>query len=388
MLIGNYMRKFKTFIKPFVYHVTEFFGILINKLTISKTHFDVAILKNEYIGDGILALDALETIKQFLQSKKVCMIANASLCQILQSDKSYSKIIPINPIKYTKSPSYILKTIWKFRKLKFDTVYVFDTSRWEVTDALVKIISAKEKIGFHETLPNGDIKLSPYLKNYIRLVNYPPQTFMPLRYVYFFNDIFNFEYKAKLPQICKIVEFKKVNEPNAPYITIFIGSSMEKRIWSIERFAALIKMLPKQYSYIITGHGDYENQLAEQLIKSTAETKQTIVNTVGQFSIPELCAVIQNSLFTIGNDSMGCHLSSALGIHTFCVSGGGQWNNSIPYTEYLLKDWNYHHIIYKEMPCFNCIWHCIYPLEDGMTKCVADIYPEDVINKVNEFIKN
>ena len=79
-------------------------------------------------------------------------------------------------------------------------------------------------------------------------------------------------------------------------------------------------------------------------------------------------------------------MATLLNINTISFLGGGYAHRFLPYPSSLIaKASAQHKVLYQQLPCFNCNWHCQYPLENNITwRCIANISLDDAITALSE----
>ena len=101
--------------------------------------------------------------------------------------------------------------------------------------------------------------------------------------------------------------------------------------------------------------------------------QKNCINLTGKTNLNEVCCLIENSRFFIGNDSGLLHVSIALNIKTYGVIGGGVYGTVYPYSQldktiYFYSICDYH----------GCNWECKFERR----YCLWDIEKEIIINKI------
>jgi len=188
-------------------------------------------------------------------------------------------------------------------------------------------------------------------------------------------------YKARLP----VYNALPVATPAdaGPYYIIFPGAGWINRQWPIEKFAALATLIYEATGWpgIICG-GPGEEWLARQLQE---KTEAPLENRVGQTSLVELAAVIASARFLVGNETSAVHLAAAVSTLAVCILGGGHFGRFLPYQPEDAKEQPLPITVIHRMECFNCNWHCIYPVVGAQpVPCIAGISVDDVWAEVRQ----
>jgi ADP-heptose:LPS heptosyltransferase len=98
-----------------------------------------------------------------------------------------------------------------------------------------------------------------------------------------------------------------------------------------------------------------------------------IFNLAGLLSLNEFAGLINNADLLVGVDSGPIHIAAALKIPNICIAGGGHGRRFYPY-----GDLHRNRIVYKQLDCFGCNWHCRY----SDAKCVGLNTVDDVVREI------
>lgn len=79
----------------------------------------------------------------------------------------------------------------------------------------------------------------------------------------------------------------------------------------------------------------------------------------------------------VGTESGPLQIAIAAGIPTVGIMGGGQAFRFYPY-----GDLEKHRVVYKQMDCYDCNWHCIY--KEAL--CMTEILPEAMIREIESIM--
>ncbi|HTP12414.1 MAG TPA: glycosyltransferase family 9 protein, partial [Bacteroidota bacterium] len=142
-----------------------------------------------------------------------------------------------------------------------------------------------------------------------------------------------------------------------------------------DRFAALVSRLAitEEFLFCFTGTSE-EREYVQRVINLTHVTGRCI-NVAGRLTIPELCALLEQSVLYIGNDSGPLHLATALGVPTV-----GLFGPESPVFYGPLGD--RHTSIYRRLPCSPCMnvyaaksFRCPYN-----ARCMKEIQVDEVFD--------
>jgi heptosyltransferase-2 len=103
-----------------------------------------------------------------------------------------------------------------------------------------------------------------------------------------------------------------------PIVSFGIAARSPRRIWPVERFAALGRWLVEEYdARIILIGGEHHIALAEEL---TRRLEGKIINSVGQTTLRQAGALLRRCTLHVGNNSGPLHLAAAVGVPVVEIS--------------------------------------------------------------------
>jgi heptosyltransferase-3 len=104
-------------------------------------------------------------------------------------------------------------------------------------------------------------------------------------------------------------------------LVIAPGANWTGKIWPIDRYAALINHIDKDFDSVIVVGSSEDHELGERLQKSAT---LPLVNLAGRTSLLEAAACMAQAHAFVGNDSGLGHMAAALSIPTLTVFGPGR----------------------------------------------------------------
>lgn len=335
----------------------------------------IILVRLDNIGDFIIWLHSLKNLKNESKNKKIILVCNKVFEELAIESKIFDEIIGIDVKKFNLNLVYKYKVLKKLRINKYEKLISPIYSRNVATEGIVKNILATEKVGI-----NGDTSnITKYQqkftnKNYTKLIEIESKNKMQLYInIEFFNKVFNTNYKIELYNWNKN---KKRNNSYKNYCIFFLGASTIKKCWEVEKYAEIIKKIPKNLEILLCG-GKQEKVLGEKIISLIKEHK--IKNLIGKTNLIEVLKLIKESNFIVCNDTFAVHMAVMLRKKSICIVGGGHFGRFLPYPKELEdnEDNFLPKVIYKKMDCFGCNWKCKY--NTIPYKCIKNIKVKDVI---------
>jgi 3-deoxy-D-manno-octulosonic-acid transferase len=172
------------------------------------------------------------------------------------------------------------------------------------------------------------------------------------------------------------------NLDDKKYVVIHTTAGWKGKQWDIEKFIAFIKLLPPEYTVVITG-GKSDEENASKILQQSLRIN--IIDLTGKISIIESAEVIKRAQLFIGADSGPLYIAQAVGTPTIGLFGPTNPLFSAPRGE------NHTHI-YHELFCsadkneqyckllagLNCRTH----------DCMHLIKPDDVTKLSQKMLNN
>jgi ADP-heptose:LPS heptosyltransferase len=162
-------------------------------------------------------------------------------------------------------------------------------------------------------------------------------------------------------------------EERSKAIILHPGSGSKRKVWPLERFLSLSKILRDRLdSRILIILGPAEGSEVERVFEGM--DPQTFIQVKG-LSLLQLASVMEGCRFFIGNDSGISHMASALGIPTMALFGPTDPMVWSPRGE---KVW----VVRKEIPCSPCNRERYLQCSDS--ECMKGIGIEEVLKELEK----
>jgi ADP-heptose:LPS heptosyltransferase len=331
------MKIIKRILKFFLFELINV-GVLISRRIKKLSDKSILIIRFDAIGDYILFRNFIGVLKENEKYKdyKITLVGNIKwkeLAEYLDSDY-VEKFIWIDTIKFNKNLFY------RYLKLKEITLSAYDIvinpvwSRTYDMDCIVKVVNAKEKIGFKGDTSN----IHPLIKKisdkyYTRFIDGENSIIFEFyRNKEFFEKLLGYEIKIKKPYIeNKKITFQRFKElKGLNYCVLFIGASADFRKWGVENFAKVAKYIKQNYNYEIVLCGGVED--IEKTIDFEKIYGRDYINLVGTTSLVDMIEILSSANLVITNETFAHHLAVALSVKNIVViSNGNHFGRFIPY---------------------------------------------------------
>lgn len=276
-----------------------------NKICIVYTHGK--------LGDLIWQLPYIKAISDFHNQKVTILTRPTTHAKILYSDLNYIEEIIYNTFK--KKMYYwieVLKLWIIFKNKNYNYVYLLDKANRPAIAA--KLAGVKNIIGVGLGNQKKWITNNFFLEKKDEKLTYSEQS-------YKFLDINNIKVTNKFPEI--IISKKRLDLLNTNLyleknfkVAFCVDSSEEYKIWPEEYFFSLAEMLNKNNLgdvFFLISHP--KNKFYVDKIISMS--KKICFVDCSQINLLEMCNIILNSNFFVGNNSGPTTLASALNIKSY-----------------------------------------------------------------------
>lgn len=353
----------------------------------------IALIRTDLIGDFLLWLESADKIRKTYPSAHITLICNNIYVELAQEMACFDQIITLDIQKLRKfNLIYLLQTCAKLRQKKYDLLINPMITRNSIVDLLSLFINAKVKVASNADYNKYKILKPLFDKFYGKLIGISITGLHELELNNLLcNQLLNRSSDTELPNLIdllKIPPSKFSLEGFKQYIAVNLSTSTSSRNWPLNNFEKLLANVPKDIAIIIIGSKN-EQPLANQIIQSLAKYNQ-IIDKTGKTTLIESLTIIKSARVFIGNESALVHLATLLNTNTISFLGGGYAHRFLPYPSSLIANTSaQHRVLYKQLPCFNCNWHCQYPLENNATwRCIANIDLGDAISALSESLNN
>ncbi len=348
---------------------------------------NLIVVKLDAIGDCILYSNSYKAIRKNFPNATITALVYSETKELMDRNPYINTVIYVDRKSLQSVKPYWENVIRKISQFKFDLLINPLYSRDYVSDELVRFINAKFKIGVSGDSSNiiDEIKAKTD-ENYSYLLK--PDTSGTKFELYRNAEILALMGCESDPSALPECSFKKEDEETVKsflnstglnsYAIIFPGGKggkLSPKYWGSENFARLIDRIQEKENInvlVLAGPGDSEVCVE---ISSFCKTQPVILQ--GHFTIWQVAAFINNSLFYIGIDTSISHLAAALKKESVVLLGGGHFGRFFPYPGNSSV-----HSVYKKMECFGCNWKC----SKNTNECLRLITPDEVLKPLESLL--
>ena len=344
------------------------------------------IVRPDGIGDFIIFLDTFKEYGKLYPSDKweITLLGNRAWTDLAERLPYSDENLFLDRKKFLSSPLHRFRILRKVRQTAFDTViYPAFSREYFYGDAVVRVCAAGNKIGSEGDMCNIQshrkkksdrwyTKLIPSSKGPMNELDLNAEFIRGL-------GLDNFISSAPLYPLEVLPEPEGIiSDTGIPYFVIAPSASWVGKRWPKERFAELASLLNEQTGWtpVLCGEPN-DTALAEEIMNDSPELPWK--DLTGRLNLPGLMWLLRGGNMLVSNDSGVVHMAAAVGCPSLCIMGGGHFKRFFPY-----GDPGKNRIVYKKMDCYDCNWHCIYPV----VKCLEEVTVDDAWEEASIILKS
>lgn len=329
----------------------------------------ILIIRLSSIGDIIQCMSVIGGIRKKFPDAEIHWVVRSDMSQTLSIDNRVDKVWA-----FDKKEGFagLLRLTKELKKEKFDFVY---DAHSNIRSAVIKRKLKCSLFNRPKFVTRSKERLNRVLLFKFRINRFPKPFIgvnsfrVPLKKIGItdFNDDFtDYRFPVELED-----KFKGLVTDNC--ITIVPSANWEMKRWSVGHWQSLIKLLPEN-KFIVLG-GPTDNFCAD--ICSVAPDRA--INMAGRSSIMGSSYIVSQSKLVISGDTGFLHSADMFCIPTIAIMGPSAFGYPVRETS---------HIMSLNLKCMPCTKDGRGKCKDKKYKrCLEDITPEMVANKVNEILR-
>ncbi len=261
----------------------------------------IVIIKLSSLGDIVHTMVALQFIKKACPNSTIDWIVEEKFKGILENNPHIDNIYTtsFHKVKKEKSITLLFKELSKKRKLKgYD--YAIDAQGLLKSSLIIKMISAKKKIGFDK----GSIRepIASIFYNEKISIAYEENSIVRNIKLLCGSLKINVQNNQIIEKKPFLISSIKTTPQLDNYILFVIGSTWSSRNYPKEKFVEIANIL--QRKCIVLWGNEEEKRKAEWM-----SFQSNFINMSSEVSINELKDLINNSNLVIGNDTGPTHMA-------------------------------------------------------------------------------
>ncbi|MBK9226530.1 MAG: glycosyltransferase family 9 protein [Ignavibacteria bacterium] len=283
----------------------------------------ILIIKLAAIGDSILLIPMLRTLKKSFPRSEITFICTKINYAVAKKTPYIDKVVEIDVHSYLRSPLKFFKFIKDLRRDKYEVI--IDAGQWERINAIMTMLARSDfSVGF---------KTERQMKHYgydsiitHTRTKHELETFLDLlvplginiteedkKLEYFLNDEdFNFAHSFWFKH--------ELEDKTVICLHPGCGENGRPREWAVENYISLGKRLvdyDENIRILITGA-----QLEEDRCKEIAAgIGRNTINTAGQFPLDNVVALVKKVKLIVCSNTGMLHIASCVGTKTMGLHG-------------------------------------------------------------------
>ena len=328
-----------------------------NKRSTNNSRERLLLVRLDAIGDFVVWLDSAKYYRTIYPDNHVVLVANSAWSELAFQLGYWDEVWSVDRKAFTRNPLYRWCYMARIYRAGFNTAIQPSFSRLSIYgDSVIRASSAACRIA--SSSDSSDLSRHDRIRSnrwYTNLLPASPGSLMELeRNIQFVQHLGLKSAAAGLVSMPKLAVDLSRFKLTRPYYIISIGASDNRRKWPVEKYGEVARRISRESTLLpVVCGGKSDMPDALRLIDLL---NFEVLNLTGSTSLSELCEIIRNARFLIGNESASVHLASAVHTDSICILGGGHFGRFVPYSEKLsgIKPIP----VSYPMECYGCNWSC------------------------------
>lgn len=346
------------------------------------SHFDqnqvrrILILQSAFLGDVVLTLPLLQTVKTRFPEAEVDFLAIPAAENILETHPDITELIIYDKRGRDRGVGSFFRLMRRLRRKRYDLALVPHRS---IRSALLTAgAGIPQRVGF-------DRSAGAFL--FHRAIPYPAGVHEINRNLHLLAPFGIDPQQKVLPRLyfdkadaAAIADWRRVNHigENDSLIAMAPGSVWATKRWLPEEFARLADRLAEQHRVVLVG-GPADSTVIETLQKLAS---RKLLNAAGRFTPRQSALFIRDCHLLVSNDSAPMHLAVAVGTPVVAVFGA-----TIPAFGFYPYGDRDRVVEISGLPCRPCGIHGGQECPIGTFECMKGIRAEVVLEEVQAVLK-
>ena len=329
----------------------------------------ILIFHTAFIGDIVLSTALIKNIKKLHPQSEITYVTTPPGKAILSNNPHLVEIIAYDKRGKNKGIKGMFSLSKELRNKKFDIAYI--PHRYLRSSLICFSSKIPLKIGYD--ISEGKIFLNRKI-TYRKDLHEVDRLLKLLEVECEDKKLELFPSEKDKEYIDKFLLDKNIG--NKKLIALAIGSKWNTKRWPIEHFNELIEKLEERndVQLILVG-GNEEKDLP---VKYSSKT----INAIGETSLLQLAELISRCQIIVTNDSSPIHIASAFTTYIIAIFGATVKELGFyPWSE------NSEVIENKDLPCRPCGLHGGNQCPEKHFKCMLEINPSIVLERILEILR-
>lgn len=330
----------------------------------------ILIIHTAFIGDIVLSTPILAKLKDLYPNSEISYLTTPQGVEILKNNPHITKIIKYDKKGNNKGIKEFFKLGMQLREEKYDLV--ISLHRYLRSSLLAWLTGAKVRKGYKiaagSCFFNDKIEYKSEKHEVERILSFVENTNKK-------DSDYRLEMYPGDKEINKVNSLLKIDE-DKKIVVIAPGSKWFTKKWPLEYFNKVIEALGNKKDVIQVIIGGREEQLLN--VKLT----DNCIDLRAKTNLLELAEVIKRADVVITNDSSPIHIASAFE-KPFILALFGPTIEKFGFFPWSKKSYVFQ---CEDLPCRPCGIHGGDKCQKGHFKCMLDIKPNDVLEKIEKIL--
>lgn len=336
----------------------------------------ILFIQTAFPGDAILALPALNKLKNFFPDSMIDVLCIPATKEIFEASPSIENVIVIDKKDKHKSLISSYKFIRQLKENNYSRIY--SSHRSLRTSIIILLLEVRETFGFDN---------SALLHVYKNLIPYCSTKHEVQRNF----DLIGFEYDEQswriIPEIVsneqtveKIKSFISENNLTSGFIAIAPGSVWNTKKYPSEYFEVIIKHLVDSKINVVLIGGE-NDRIFNHIIAS--KFSGNVFNTAGDLSFVDSIELLKTAKLLLSNDSAPTHMGMCADIKVLTI-----YCSTVPEFGFYPYNKKSTSISFSDLKCKPCGIHGHNKCPIKTFDCAIKLLPDQVILKVEEMLSD
>lgn len=255
----------------------------------------ILIIQTAFLGDVILATPVLEKLHRFFPNATIHMLVRKGNEALFKGHPFLNEVICWD--KKKNKLAGLFQLIRRIRGERYDLVV--NLQRFFSTGLLTLLSGSEERVGFDKNPLAFATRSFPHT-----IGDGKHEVSRNLSLIEWLTDT-----SFQMPCLYPDAEDYQVFTPSKPYVCIAPASVWNTKQWPVEKWAALIRLLPAETTVYLIG-GPADKSVGDGVLQLTG--KDNVHNICGQLTLLASAALMQGAQMNYVNDSGPMHLASSV----------------------------------------------------------------------------
>ncbi|ETW99321.1 MAG: hypothetical protein ETSY1_15455 [Candidatus Entotheonella factor] len=326
----------------------------------------ILVIRLSSLGDIILTTPVLRVLRQSYPEARIDYALKAEFQDVLRAHPCVDRLVPVD----TRQP--LRHTIRALRETHYDLV--LDLHRTLRSVWLYHRSRARRRLAYRKYTLRRALLVHGKWNTLRHAPPVPERYALPLRRLGVTTPLPPTEIHVEAADVLAVEQFLAdagFKTMTQPFIAVAPGSRWQTKQWPVARFAAAAQAVAKRHDAAIVMLGDrHDRQLVQEFQQQVA---MPIVDAVGQLSLMQTAALLQQCRLLLCNDSGLMHMATALRVPVVAVFGPTvQALGFYPFQAMA-------QVVSQPLSCRPCTTKGLHRCPLGHHDCMQRIAPEQVV---------